>query len=225
MSEKSASSSLRELSLALVLGAVGCLGCLPVSSRGPDLFAALAWIALSAAPLGALARALGVRLLPYGFVAPGVWMAAVACLDAVHVRDLPTPFWGALAWSGLYAAGWAIAAVCVRRRLHVVFALACSTALLAGLPEKGGLAHEPWDGEFVAATLALSPVALVTESAGAIDWPWAKSHYAALGVDRFERSPFRGRLAGPVALVVGCALAWLARTLARSREPAARPAE
>ncbi|MCE9594438.1 MAG: hypothetical protein K8S98_09610 [Planctomycetes bacterium] len=225
MSEKNASSSLRELLCALVLGAVGCLGILPVSAHGSDLFASLAWIALAAAPLGASARALGVRLVPYGFVAPGVWMAGVACLDAAIVRDLPTPLWGALAWSGLYAGGWALAAAFARNRWRVVFALTLAVALLAALPEKGGLAREPWDGEFVATTLDLSPVALVTESSGAIDWPWAKSHYATLGVDRFERRPFRGRLAGPVALVVGCVLAWLARTFARSREPAVRPAE
>ncbi|MBI5433302.1 MAG: hypothetical protein HZA52_10785 [Planctomycetes bacterium] len=225
MSEKRAVTGLRELLIALALGVVGSLGALPVSARGPDLFAALAWIALGAAPLGALARALDVRLLPYGVVAPAVWMGAVAVLDAAVARDLPTPFWAAWVWTGLFAAGWGVATLAGTRRAWAPAGLLCLSALLVALPEKGRFASEPWPAPVVARTLELSPLAWVTESAGAIDWPWQKSHYDALGVDRFERRAFRGPLAGPVALVVGCALAWLAAAFTRSREPSPRPAE
>jgi hypothetical protein len=225
MQPESGSKGLRELALALLLGGVGSLGALPLGGRTPELFAALAWIAIAAAPLGALACALGVRLAPYGLVAPAIWMAAIAWLDAAVARDLATPLWGALAWSGLYAFGWALARFATERRAWVAPALACATLALSALPEKAHLAREPWPAEVTAWTLDASPLAWVTESAGAIDWPWQKSHYAALGIDRFERRAFRGRLAGPVLLVVGCALAWLAAALRRPRPSAPRPAE
>lgn len=223
MNETSAASGLRELLVALALGALGALGCLPVSQRGGDLFAALAWIALIAAAAGALARSANVRLWPYGFVAPGVWMGAIAWLDASSARDLPTPLWGALVWTGLFAGGYGVATLCRARRAWAAPALLVAAAALSALPEKGGLAREPWPEGFTQRALDLSPVAWVSDSSGAIDWPWQKSHYAALGVDRFQRREFRGALAGPVALVVGCALAWLAAVLTRA--PASRPAE
>ncbi|MCK6444863.1 MAG: hypothetical protein L6Q99_00570 [Planctomycetes bacterium] len=214
--------ALRELLLALGLGAVGALGCLPVSSRGPDLFAALAWIALVAPALGAAAHALGVRLWPYGFVAPGLWMGAIAAVDASIERDLATPLWGALAWTGLFALGHAFAGLWRAQRAASVPVLFSLTALLVALPEKGGLAAEPWPPGFTARALDASPLAWVTESSGAFDWPWQQSHYARLGVDRFERREFRGRLAGPVLLLVGCGLAALVHAFRRRLEPRPR---
>jgi hypothetical protein len=207
----------RELAIALAIGAIGALAAFDASPAGPDPLAALTWIATIAVAGGALAATLGVRLLPYGLVAPGTWMIVIALVGASSRRELPTPLYAALAWTGLFAAGHATSAL-FRRRWCAMATVLLASACLIGLPGKGGLAREPWPGEVARRLLDVSPAALVCESAGVTDWMWRRGNYAFVGVDRFQREPWRGELAGPTVLVLGCLVALGARAVERSRD-------
>jgi hypothetical protein len=61
----------------------------------------------------------------------------------------------------------------------------------------------------------------VCESAGVRDWMWRAEVYEPVGIDRFVRRPYRGALAGPSTLVVGCLLAVFGAR--RGRRAAAAP--
>ena len=205
------------LALALVAAAVGVAGAL---AAGGDPVSLLVWLALLAPAAGYLCGALGVGLLPFGLAAPGVWMVALVVLDGLSPGELPTPFWAALVWTGLFAggagagrlgrrfagdAGWAGAGL-----------LLLGATLLTALPGRGGAADAPWPPAAARVLLDLSPATLVVESAG-VDWMRHPAVYDPAGTDRFQRPAYRGELAGPLALLVGCVLAAAARGIDRRR--------
>ncbi len=199
-------SPLARLGLALLVAGLGALG---AAVGEPDPVRLLIWLALVAAAAGYLLGALGVGLLPYGIVAPGVWMVVLVGLDGVAERDLPTPLWAALGWTGLFAVGVALGRV-GRRVLpgstwSGAGALLLAAALTTGLAGRGGLGDRPWPPEAARRLLDLSPATLLVESAG-VDWMRHPAVYDAAGTDRFERAPYRGSLAGPLTFVVGCLL-------------------
>jgi hypothetical protein len=209
------------LVLALVLGGVGALGALPSRSGTCDPLALLTWLALVAAPAGFLFGAGGHELVRFGAVAPGTWMVVLALVDAPTERGLATPLFAALAWSGLFAGGAGLGRLFPRAAWRGAGLLLLLAALLAGLPGRAGIGTRPWPPAAAARLLDLSPVALVCESAGVRDWMWRAEVYEPVGVDRFARRPFRGSLAGPGTLVVGCLLAVIGAR--RGRRAAAAP--
>lgn len=177
---------------------------------GPPEPLGLAWLALWALPAGVLAAGLGrAALLP-----PLGW-AAVVC-------TAPTGPWAAPALAGLFSAGCALGHARPATRVGDSGVALLVLALLAGLPALGGLTEPaPWSPALTARLLDLSPVVLVVESAG-VDWLRHPAVYGPAGGDALGpdlRGPWSGALAGPVLLLVGCAL--LAATVAR-RAP--RPA-
>jgi hypothetical protein len=67
--------------------------------------------------------------------------------------------------------------------------------------------------------LDLSPVTLLAECSG-LDWMRHPAVYAPAGaadIDPATRVAFSGALAGPIAFVVGCALATLGEGIGRAR--------
>lgn len=203
----------------LGLGAVGLAGALPPGGRG-DPALALAWLALWATPAGCLAAARGPGR---AWLAPAVWSGGLALLLGGAAPELP---WGLAAGAGLFGLGAGLGARDPRAALARAAALLLGGALLAALPSCGGVAGEaPWSPVLAARWLDASPASLVVECAG-IDWMRHPAVYAPVGADAIGpqlRLPWRGSLAGPTVLMVGCALAWWgARASAR---PTARRQE
>lgn len=203
----------RDLGAAFALAALGSLGALPATPAGPDPVATLAWIALAAAPIGVGAGAIGLRAWPLAPVIPALWMVVLTMVDATSPRDLPTPGWAALAWTGLFAVGFAFGR---RAPLHA-FTLAASSfgacALLAALPSGFWVLEKPWPPAYAARLLDLSPVTLLAECAG-LDWLRHAAVYESAGtadIDPELRSAYRGVLAGPASFLVGCATVAIVR--------------
>jgi hypothetical protein len=206
--------------LVAALALAGALGAWPFASAS-DPVAALFWIAVLAPAAGALAAGLGVAIVPAGWLVPVLWCAPLWL--ASSARPLPSLGWSALAWGGLYAAGSALGTLARRRGGSAWTAAAAALALsgaLALLPARAALGGRPWPSGIARALLDLSPSALVIESAG-VDWMRHAAVYDPVGTDRFERRAWRGALAGPTALVLGCALA-AAALLAPARRAAPR---
>jgi hypothetical protein len=194
---------------ALVLAALalaGALGAWPLAGAA-DPIATLFWIAVLAPAAGALAAGSGLALVPFGWLVPLLWCAPVWL--ASGARPLPSLGWSALAWSGLFAAGAAWGSLASRRGTSAWAAAGAAlvlTGVLALLPARAALGARPWPASVARTLLDLSPSALVIESAG-VDWMRHAAVYDPVGTDRFERRAWRGALAGPAALVLGCALA------------------
>lgn len=216
-------AGLRELLLTLAVAAVGCLGAFAVGREAGDPVAFLIWLAVTAPACGFLLGALGVRPWPFAPAAPGIWMAALAWLDVASARDLATPIWSALAWTGLFALGLGLGRLRApgrgidarSRALGGAGVLLVIAAALVALPGKGGVADEPWPAATASVLLDLSPATLLVESAG-VDWMRHPSVYEPVRTDRFQRVPIRGELAGPLSLVVGYLVAFGAGFLLRS---------
>ncbi len=209
----------RDLLLVLAVAAVGALGALPGSAGRPDPLAWLAWIALCSAAAGFYCGAAGVRLGPLALVPPAVWMGVLGLVDGASPRDLPSPGWAALAWTGLFAAGFGIGRAFPDRRHGGAGALLLLAASLAALPIGAGLLAEPLSPAVVTHLLDASPATLLAECAG-VDWMRHPAVYAAAGtadIDPALRVAYRGALAGPIAFVVGCALAAAGEAIARAR--------
>ncbi len=209
---------LRQLSLALGFGLLGALGAWP-GERGPDPLAALAWIACLAFPLGLAAGALRLKAWPFAASVPALWMIALALAGALSERALPAPQWAALAWSGLFAAGWGLARpACPGPR--TIAAAAVLSFGLAVLPSAGAVLGRPWPPARSARLLDLSPVTLAVESAG-VDWMHHPAVYepaGALDIDPGLRVAWNGKLAGPGLLLVGFGIAAFGAGRARRRE-------
>jgi len=228
--------------LLLVTGA-GALGLLPGAAGAADPVALLAWLALIAPAAGYASGVHGVRAWPFGAAVPGVWAGLVAWADARSARDLPGPLWAIAAVAGLFLLGLAVGAARATRvtpgtrgeravrAAPGVGALLGLALVLSGLPVQGGLgAGTSWardDAARPAAAAArraaarlaldLSPLVLVLECAG---WDWTHAHptaYRVSGVEWFPRRPWRGRLAGPVLLLVGCTAVGIASVVRRRR--------
>lgn len=209
-----------ELARALGCAAVGALGALPLAGAGPDPVALLVWLALVSAPLGALAAGGAMHPWVVAPVVPATWSVALVAVDGASRVDLPSPVWAAVAWTGLFAAGFGLGRAAGARGVATLAALlflACATA--AALPTGGGLLAAPWPPELAARLLDLSPATLLAECAG-LDWLRHPAIYAAAGaadVDPSLRAAYRGELAAPLALVVGCATAFGGEAVARRR--------
>ena len=220
--------SLRDFAIPLSLAAVGALGALPGSRSGPDPVALLAWLALWSAPAGFACGSFGARHGALSAIPPAAWMGLVAVVDGLSPRDLPSPAWAALAWTGLYAAGHGASRLAPRAGAAGVGALFLLGALLAALPILPGFLGQPWPPAVAARLLDFSPATLLAECAG-LDWMRHPAIYAPAGaadIDPATRVAYRGALAGPLAFVVGCALATLGEGIARARarKPTPEPA-
>jgi len=203
-SEPAREALARQLLLALAFGALGALGTL-AGAHGPDPLAALAWIAILALPCGLACGALALRPWPFAASVPALWMMELALAGAFSERTLGTPLFAALGWTGIFAAGWGIGrGFGVGARSVAVGA--CFSILLAVLPSAGAFLDRPWPPSVAARLLDVSPVAICMECAGVID----------PGL----RQPFRGKLAGPALLLLGCALAAFGAVRARAQERA-----
>jgi hypothetical protein len=195
----------------------GALGLLPGAAGALDPVTELAWLVLLAPAAGVLCGAAGPALVPFAAMVPGAWCFALVWADASSERDLPTPIWAALAVAGFFTGGFALG--CWRPERSIAHAGALLLAFLGatGLSlstgatgaGEGNLARS--HPRLAALALDVSPLAFAYDCAG-WDWPHANPDvYARSGVEWFQRRPWRGSLAGPGVLVVGCALAWLAR--------------
>ena len=198
------------LDAAILLGAAAA-GALPVLlAEDPAL--ALAWLALWAAPAGAL---VGSTAAGFGAVlVPAAWALAALRLA------LPSLMWPALVIAGLFAAGYGIGAWRRRGAWRSASALLVLGATLTWLPGLDGLSGggPPWPPRTAARLLGLAPTTIAVESAG-IDWMHHPAVYSPVGTDRMGpdvRTAWRGFLAGPTLLLLGCALAAAGRRGARS---------
>lgn len=209
----------RELALAASIALFGAVGALPGARGASEPLALAAWLSIAAFPAGFLAGSSSLAPWPLAASIPAVWMGLFAFVDGFSPRDVPSPAWAALAWSGLFAAGYGAGHRCERVR----FAGACVSflggALLCALPLWGSFARAPLPPRIAALALDAAPAVFVLECAG-VDVARHPAVYDAastVDIDPAMRTPWRGSLASPLALVLGCALAWLlARRPARS---------
>lgn len=209
----------RDFAIPLVLAFVGALGALPGSRGGSDPVALLTWLALISAPAGFACGSFATRHWALAAIPPAIWMALIAIVDGLSPRDLPSPAFAALAWTGLYATGYGASRLFPRSGFSGVGALFLLAALLAALPILPGFLGQPWPPPLAARLLDLSPATLLAECAG-LDWMHHPAIYAPAGaadIDPATRIAFTGSLAGPLAFVVGCALATLGEGIARAR--------
>ena len=215
------SKALRDLGRSLGLASVALVGALPFAvgpaGRVSDPLLLLVWLALCAAPSGAALRALGLRLWPYGAAMVGAWGALLVSVAATAAREVPTPLWGVLALAGLVVSGAALASM-ARSAASCALALGVLGLGLALWPIAPGLSGVPWPPAIASLSLDLSPVSLVVEASG-LDWMRTAGVYDSAGTDRFERAPWSGELAGPAALVLGCAALGSAALVRRSLSP------
>jgi len=199
---------------------LGALGSLPAWIPGSDTFSLLAWLAWVAPASGVFLGAARVDPLRFGAVAPALWAVAMALLGASEERaSLPSPAFGALAWTGLFFAGMGIGAL-ARSTAAAAASVLLAAALLVGLPSRAGLAGDAWSPRATSVLLDLSPFVFLGECSGVRDMAWHRSLYAAAGTDRFQRSPWSAPWAAGGAFATGLCLAWLAaRRRRRSQQP------
>ena len=212
--------SLRDFAMPASIAAVGALGALPGSRGGADPVALLAWLALVSAPAGFACGSLRARHWALAALPPAAWMGLVAVVDGLSPRDLPSPAWAALAWSGLYAAGYGASRLAPRAGFAGAGALLLASALLAALPILPGFLGAPLPPAIAARLLDLSPATLLVECAG-LDWMRHPAVYVPAGaadIDPATRVAYGGALAGPLAFVVGSLLATLGEGIARARD-------
>lgn len=247
MQDHAAALRPRAIAVGATLSIVGLLGLLPGRAGAFDPVTFLAWLALWAPVAGLVLGASGARFVPAGISVGGVWGFALVLSDANSERDLAGPLWALLVVVGFFGAGQGLGAL-LRRRCGArapdvagpAGALLVVGLLLTGLCVQGGLseAGPSWGADdpshppgrsprqrFARVALELSPVVLVLESAG---WDVTHAHpsiYHLSGVEWLERRPYRGMLAGPAALVVGCALAGLLGRRSRRQPGEAFPAD
>jgi hypothetical protein len=217
--------SVRQLSLALAFGALALPGMIAVERPGvaaePDPLALLVWLALVAPAAGCAAAAAGVAGWSYTAAVPGLWSIVLVIVDGRSERDLPTPLWGACALGGAFLLGHAAGTWCRARSLAAAAVLALGALALACAPFAAGRIGSPWPPGIASGLLDLSPATLAAECAG-VDWMRTPVIYDAVATDRFERSAWSGALAGPAALLLGCAARALSsRAAARGARPSA----
>jgi hypothetical protein len=222
---------------AAALAAGALPGLLPGGAGAFDPLALAAWLALVAAPLGALggAAALGRRGaaalerrtkgLP-AWSPPLVWAALVllAARGEIGIARLPAPGVAAAAVAGLWALGVGLGACCPARAWRTAALLALAALLLAHLPTGAGALARPWPPELAAQLLELSPLTFVLERGG-LDWMRHPAVYDPLGAASIGPDLHRaasGVLAPALLAVVGCALvlaSWSARRRTSPRQP------
>jgi hypothetical protein len=196
------------------------LGALPGSRGRPDPIAFLAWLSMCALPAGVIAGATSAPLWPIGPAVPAAWMAIFGLVAASSTRVLPTPTWSALAWTGLFALGFALGRAQPGRRWRNAALALLACALLDALAISGSWLSSPFAPAISARALDLAPATLLAECAG-IDWMRHPAIYepaGAIDIDPSLRVAWRGALAGPIILLVGCAAALaVERRMSRAR--------
>lgn len=213
----------RAFAAAMALAAVGALGALPTTRGEPDPLALLVWLALWAPAAGALCASFAIRLWPLGLAISAVWMLLLVLTDASSSRDLPTPFYAALAWTGLFGLGFGLGACARRSPWHAAAWVLIVAAMLVALPVAGGLVGQPFPAALGARLLDASPASLLAECSG-LDWMRHPGIYAAAdtaSMDPSLRLPYRGSLAGPLVLLLGWVFALAGQSIGRrtSRAP------
>lgn len=202
-----------DLLRALALASISGLGALPLAERGADPVALLIWISLCSLPVGALAGATRMHTWVVAPVVPALWAVVLVAVDSASERDLPSPVWATLAWTGLFAIGFGLgrASRTAQPGASIMQGpaglLMLLSFVLVVLPVGGGLLAQPWPPHLGALLLDLSPATLLAECAG-LDWMRHPTVYDAAGtaaMDPTVRGPYRGVLAAPIVLVVGCA--------------------
>lgn len=206
----------RDLAVVFAIASVAVLGALP-GARGSEPVALLVWISMWCVPAGVLTGGSGVPLWPIAPVAPALWMALVGLVAAASTRVLPSPAWSALAWTGLFAIGFALGRILPERRWRVGAALLVAAGVLNASSISGAWLAAPLPPEISARLLDLAPATLLAECAG-LDWMRHPAIYepaGALDIDPALRVAWRGFLAGPIVFLVGCAAALAADRIAR----------
>ena len=197
---------------------IGAVGALP-GARGPEPVALLVWISMWAVPAGVLSGGGSAPLWPIAPVAPALWMALVGLVAAASTRVLPAPAWSALAWTGLFAVGFACGRTFPRQRWRVAAAALFLAGALNALSISGAWLAAPLPAALSARLLDLAPATLLAECAG-LDWMRHPAIYepaGALDIDPALRVAWRGFLAGPIVFLVGCVAALLADRIARRK--------
>ena len=191
------------------------LGLLP---RANDPVAYLAWAVLSAPAVGALVGARGIGLLHGASPAAGYTLGLIWS-DVLGEADLPTPLWAALLVAGGYLAVMALGRLVPGRGVAVAGLVLLGGLVLSGASVQwglGGAGAASWAGShpgLARGLLELSPLVWAYDCAG-LDWTRTQPEmYRLSGVEWFVRRPWRGSLAGPLSVVVGCALLFLSRRL------------
>lgn len=200
-------------------GALALAGLLPiVATREP--VALVAWFALVAPGAGVLASSLPAW--PWAPMVPAAWMAALALATIDAERVLPTPAFAAALWTGLFFAGHGFGRVVRDSGARVAALTTLLSFALAALPVGLGLVDAPFPSAWTARFLLFSPVRWALECAG-VDWLHHAAFYERartfdLGPELLARP--RPALAGALALVVGCLVAWAGSRVSRAANPA-----
>jgi len=193
------------------------LGFLP-AGQGPDIF--LAWACLLAPALGGFVGAAGIGLL-WGATVPAGLTLGLVWSDLFSPVDLPTPLWAALFVAGLFLCGMALGRLFPGSGVPLAGLVMFLGLLASGLSIQGGFAGPggSWARThpgLAALFLELSPLVWAYDCAG-LDWTHAQEDmYRLSGVEWFGRRAWRGTLAGPFSIVVGCTLFLLASMLQNS---------
>lgn len=180
-----------------------CAGLLPLALGVRGSLGMIAWWALLAPSLGIWCGARGLSAWPFAVLVPASWMLALPFTITTEFI-LPDPAWGIVALTGLFAMGLGIGRF-VRRPATAFGASFALIAILAGLPFiSAPLARR--SPAWAARVFDVSVVTFAMECAG-VDWSRHRAIYDAAGTEWFSdrRAPYGGKLAGPVALLLGCA--------------------
>jgi hypothetical protein len=152
-------------------------------------------------------------------------MGLVGLVAAGSSRVVPTPAWSALAWSGIFAAGFALGRLSPARRWPAAAVGFVLCGALDALSISGTWLASPLPPSISARLLDLAPATLLAECAG-LDWMRHPAIYAASGaldIDPSLRVAWRGFLAGPIVFLLGCAAAFAADRIADRRRRARGP--
>ncbi len=195
----------------LAVALVGALGLLPGAHGAFDPVTLVAWLVLWSPVAGFFVGRGKIGLWPFGLAVPASWLFLLVWADLASQRDFPTPLFGAMVLAGFYAAGLGWGAWRGERGGSPWGAWLLVGVFLSGLCVLGGLDPEAESWGQVSPRLAgilldLSPIVFALDCCG---WDATHSHpmiYRLSGVEWFPREPYRGMLAGPVVLVVGCFL-------------------
>jgi len=208
----------------------GSLGAWNPSAGGPDPQALLAWLALSALPLGMLSAQAGRRLWPQVFLVPSFWTFVLVFTQLFGVRHLPAPLGAMAVITGFFLLGYGLARVLFRAPLRPAALTLLLLLFLAGAAQRGGLGDAASHPARVQPRLTrllvdASPLVMALECAE-IDWTHANpAVYRQSGVEWIPRSSYNGQLFGPGVLALGALLAFLADFLGRRRELSEAPSD
>ena len=203
---------MKELLLLAGIAALGLPGVMP-GARGSDPQALLVWLALVAAPCGALARAAGLRLVPHALAVVGAWGFLLAAVGAAEARDLAAPSGALLVLGACFCAGHALGA-----RIERAGWIFCVALLLGFAPSFGLLAGEHLPATLSGWLLHLSPVVSALSAAGvdALRHPLVYDSAGVADLPSDWSAWSEGVLAPSSAFVLTFSLAWLVQRRAAS---------